>query len=163
MINNTGRCNFSAGEFFRVEEVKMKKGRKLIVSAFAILMFAGALAINASAQTGGRVVIRRVKVRPVAVRHYASPYWGYSNYWGDPYWGYSSFYNPYWNNPYLRYQEQKYYLQRELRSNQRELQKHQQKYSVDGYISPKERKELDDNISDVQKSRQKLREFNRNN
>jgi len=137
----------------------MNMGRKLLVFVFAMFMVVGGLAVSASAQTGGRVVVRRSINRPVVVRRYVSPYWGYRNYWGSPYYGYSSFYDPYWNSPYLRYQDQKFSLQRELAGNQRELAKHQAKYRADGYISDKERKELEDDVRDVQRSRQRLNSF----
>src|SRR4051812_16672862 len=127
----------------------MNKGRKMIGFVFAMLMIGGTLVVSASAQTGGRVVVRRATTRPVIVRRYVRPYWGYRNYWG-----YSNFYDPYWESPYLRYQDQKFYLQSEVAGNQRELQKHQLKYRADGYISDKERRELEDDVRDVQRSRQ---------
>jgi hypothetical protein len=141
----------------------MNKGIKFITLVFAILMIAGTLVVSASAQTGGRVTVRRTITRPVVVRRYVSPYWGYRSYYGSPYWGYSSFYDPYWDSPYLRYQDQKFSLQRELAGNQRELAKHQAKYRADGYISEKERRELADDVRDVQRSRQRLNNFIRRN
>lgn len=140
----------------------MNMGRKLLVFVFAVFMMAGGFAVSAQAQTGGRVVVRRSINRPVVVRRYVSPFWGYRNYWGSRY-GYSSFYDPYWNSPYLRYQDQKFSLQRELAGNQRELAKHQTKYRADGYISDKERRELEDDVRDVQRSRQRLNNFVRRN
>ena len=137
----------------------MNMGRKLLVFVFAMFMVVGGLAVSASAQTGGRVVVRRSINRPVVVRRYVRPYVGYRNYWGSPYYGYSSFYDPYWNSPYLRYQDQKFSLQQELAGNQRELAKHQAKYRADGYISDKERRELEDDVRDVQRSRQRLNSF----
>ena len=127
---------------------------KLPVLIFAVLMFAGVLVTGASAQTGGRIIFRRAVTRPVIVRRYISPYRGYRNYWG-----YSGFYDPYWNSPYLQYQDRKFMLERELAGNLRELSKHRVKYRADGYISDKERRELDDDVRDVQRSRQKLYEF----
>ena len=133
----------------------MNKGKNILTLIFAALMVTGAFVISGPAQT------RRIIVRPVVVRRNVSPYRGYRNYWGSPAWRYSNVYDPYWNDPYLRYQEQRYYLQRELQGNERELQKHEQKYRADGYISPKEQKELADDIRDVQRSRQKLRQYGR--
>ena len=137
----------------------MKYARKALITAFAVLMFGGALALDASAQTrNNRVVIRRpVVVRPIVTR----PYWGYRRW--SPYWGYGGYYDPYWSSPYLRYQEEKYRLESELRGNQRELEKHQFKYRADGVITAKERRELEDDVKDVRESRARLNRFLRNN
>jgi hypothetical protein len=96
--------------------------------------------------------------------YYPSPYWRYrSPYWRARYFGY---YDPFWadfyKTPYERYLEERWYAERELAGNQRELQKHQLKYRADGYISPKEQKELADDIRDVQKARARLNRLNRN-
>ena len=131
-----------------------RKCMTLTVFVFAVLVFVGTLAVGASAQTGGRVVVRRAITRPIVVRRHISPYWGYRNYWG-----YSSYYDPYWNTPYLQYQDRKFMLERELAGNLRELSKHRVKYRADGYIPDKERRELDDDVRDVQRSRQKLYDF----
>ncbi len=136
----------------------MKYAKRAIITAFAILMFGGALALDTSAQTRGRVIIRR----PVVVRPVVRPYWYYNRLY-SPYWGYSRYYNPYWDSPYMRYQEQKFYLERELRGNQRELEEHQAKYRADGIITAKEARELDDDYKDVRESRAKLNRFLRNN
>ena len=118
-------------------------------------MFGGALALDASAQTRrGNSVQRPVIVRRAIVRR---PYWGHrSPYWG---WGYRG----HWDSPYMRYQEQKFYLERELRGNERELAEHRERYGADGMISAKEQRELDDDIKDVRNSRAKLSKFLRNN
>ena len=137
----------------------MNKGMKLTTLVFAIVMIAGTLVMSTPAQTRGRVVVGRSVTRPVVVRRYVRPYWGYRNYYGSPYWGYAGFYDPYYYSPYLRYQDQKFSLQQELAGNQRELAKHQAKYRADGYISDKERRELEDDVRDVQRSRQKLNNF----
>ena len=134
----------------------MKYAKSAILSVFAILMFGGALALDASAQTRGNAVVVR---RPVVVRRVVTrPYWGWGLYRGyrNPYWGYSGFYDPYYDSPYLRYQEQKFYLERELAGNQRELAKHQEKYRRDGVITAKEQRELEDDVKDVRNARAKL-------
>jgi len=140
----------------------MKYGKRILTIVFAMFLFAGALVVSTSAQTG-RVVVRPVVRRPVVVRRYfvRDPFWR-TRYWGSPYWGYSGFYDSYYESPYLRYMDQKYYLQSRVQGNRRELQKHLQKYRADGYISPKEQRELDDDYRDVQKSTQRLNQFNRN-
>jgi hypothetical protein len=141
----------------------MNYRKGILTFVFALILSAGAFAIDASAQTGS-VVIRRGTQRPVVVRRYVSPYWRYRY---DPYWRYSRYYDPFYadfyRSPYERYLEQRYYLERELRGNQRELAEHREKYSRDGYISPKEREELNDDIRDVQKARAKLNNFLRRN
>jgi len=138
----------------------MKYGKTILTIVFAMFLFAGALVSDASAQTG-RVVVRGVVARPVVVRRYVrDPFWR-TRYVGSPYWGYSGFYDPYWDSPYLNYLDQKYYLESRVRGNRSELEKHLRKYRADGYLSPKERKELEDDYRDVQKSVDRLRRFNR--
>lgn len=120
-------------------------------------MIAGGLVYEASAQ-------RRVVVgsrRPVIVRQYVyrDPFWR-TRYWGsNPY--YSGYYNPYFDSPYYRFQEQKFYLERELSGNRRELSEHLRKYRADGVITAKEQRELNDDYKDVRESTEKLRRFNR--
>ena len=141
----------------------MIKGKKILTILFSMFLLAGGLVVSASAQSGGRVVIRRNHTRPLVVRRYIvrDPFWR-ARYWGGPYWGYSSFYDPYWQSPYLQYLDQKYYLEGRVRGNRSELEKHLRKYRADGYISPKERKELDDDYKDLNKSIERLNKFNRN-
>jgi hypothetical protein len=138
--------------FAQIKEVEMKFGKKFLTVAFATFMLAGGLVYEASAQR--RVVTIR---RPVIVRNYVYR----DPFWRTRYYGYSPFYEPYYYSPYLRYQEQRYYLQRELAGNQRELAEHRRKYSRDGVITEKERRELEDDIKDVRKSMAKLRSFSR--
>ena len=127
----------------------MKLGNLFLTLVFALFLSAGAFVSSTEAQ------VRRV-VRPVVVYRpiYARPYWGYRRYY-DPF--YSSFYQ----TPYERYQEERYYAQRELSGNQRELAEHQEKYSRDGVITAKERRELEDDVRDVAKARQRLANLNR--
>lgn len=110
---------------------------------FALFLSAGAFVFSADAQT--RTVYRPVVVyRPVYVR----PYWGYRHY--DPFW------RDMYKTPYERYLEDRWYARRELAGNQRELAKHRERYSADGVITAKERRELEDDIRDVQKARARL-------
>ena len=135
----------------------MKYVKRAIISALAVMMFGGAFALDTSAQSRGKSVSRGGQ-RPVVVRRiYARPYWRYRS----PFWGYGS-YDPYWHSPYLRYQDQKFRLERELRGNRRELAEHQEKYRADGVITAKEQRELDDDIKDVRNSKAKLERFLRN-
>jgi hypothetical protein len=134
----------------------MKNAKRAILTAFAVLMFAGALALDAPAQTRGNTVVRRpVIVRPVVIRQ---PYWGYSAWRSPYYWGY----DPYWSSPYLRYQEEKFYLEQRVRGNERELAKHKEKYQADGVITAKERRELEDDVKDVREARARLNRLLRN-
>jgi hypothetical protein len=139
----------SIGCLLQFKEVKMKFRNLLLTLVFALFLSAGAFVSSAEAQ-------RHRTVRPVVIYRpiYSRPYWGYRRYY-DPF--YSSFYQ----SPYERYQEERYYAQNELAGNQRELAKHREKYSRDGVISAKERRELEDDVRDVQKARQRLANLNR--
>ena len=119
-----------------------------------MLLLFGSAAITVSAQ---RRIVRVVR-RPVVV----SPYYGYN--WYRNRWNrlYDPFYRDlYFSDPYLNAQRQRYYLQQELKGNQRELEKHLKKYRADGVITAKEREELDDDYRDVEKAKRKLAEFDR--
>jgi|SRR4051812_35692714 hypothetical protein len=131
----------------------MRFGKRFLTLIFALFMLTSIYIVSAEAQTRRVVVVRR----PVAVRSYYSPYWR-ARYWGY----YDPFYADLYKSPYERYLEDRWYAQRELSGNQRELQKHLQKYRADGYISPKEQRELDDDVRDVQKARARLNKLNRN-
>ena len=130
----------------------MKYSGKLLTLFFAAFLLIGTIVISTPAQRRGVV---RVYRRPVVVRpyYYYSPlsYW---NYWDNAYYG-----DPYFYDPYLRAQRQKYYLQQELNGNKRELRKHLEKYNADGVITAKEREELEDDYRDVERATRKLREF----
>lgn len=141
----------------------MKYSQKLITLVFAAVLLIGGMVTSASAQRRGvrvinrPVVVRTYVARPYVVRPY---YYGYNRLWNYGY--YDPFYDPYFYDPYLRAQRQRYYLQQELRGNQRELSKHLEKYRADGVITAKERRELDDDYRDVAKAKRKLAEFERN-
>lgn len=137
----------------KIKEAIMKYRNKILTIAFVMFMLAVGFTYETTAQTR-RVV--RVK-RPVIVRNYV-----YSDpFWRSRYYGYSPFYDSFYQSPYQRYAEQRYYLARELAGNRRELAEHQRKYSRDGVITAKERRELEDDIKDVRNSTQKLRSFGR--
>jgi hypothetical protein len=126
----------------------MKFGKKFLTIIFAMFLLAVGLTYEASAQ-------RRVVRRPVIVRTYI---------YRDPFWRsryYDPFYSSYYRSPYMRYQEERYRLQRELTGNQRELSEHLRKYRADGVITAKEQRELDDDYRDVRRSRERLRTFGR--
>jgi DNA-binding LacI/PurR family transcriptional regulator len=126
----------------------MKYGKKFLTIIFVMFLLGVGLTYEASAQ-------RRVVRRPVIVRTYV---------YRDPFWRsryYDPFYSSFYSSPYRRYQEQRYYLQRELAGNQRELAEHLRKYRADGVITAKEQRELNDDYKDVRNSREKLRRFTR--
>src|SRR5262245_41227665 len=116
----------------------MSYGRKIIMIAFVIFMLSAGVVYEVSAQR--RVIAGR---RPVIVRSYVyrDPFWR-SRYWGSP------FYDDYYYSPYRRREEERYYLERELAGNRRELAEHRRKYSADGIITSRERSELDDDVRD---------------
>ena len=140
----------------------MNHSHKFLTFVFAAVLFIGAMIADASAQTrrSVRAVNRPVIVRTYVGRPYYRPYYyGYNRFWNRGF--YDPFYDPYFYDPYLRAQRQRYYLEEELRGNQRELRKHLEKYNRDGVITAKEREELDDDYRDVAKAKRKLQQFNR--
>src|ERR1044072_5905048 len=119
--------------------------KKLFLTlTFAFVFLAGAFVSSSEAQYR-RIIVRR----PVYIR----PYWGYRYY--DPFWA------DMYKSPYERYLEERYYAQRELAGNQRELAKHRAKYGRDGVITEKERRELADDIRDIARARERLARLNR--
>ena len=130
----------------------MKNGKRFLTIFFAMFMLAGGFTYEASAQR--RVIIRR----PVVVRSYVYR----DPFWRSRYYGYGSpYYDSFYLSPYQRYQEERYYAERELAGNQRELAAHQRKYRADGVITAKEARELEDDIKDVRKSQARLRSYGR--
>ena len=127
----------------------MRNKNKFLTLIFAMFLFIGFAAIDASAQRrgGGRVVRRPVIVRQY---YYVRP---------DPFWYWDRWNDAYFYDPYLNARRQQYYLQQQLAGNRRELRKHLEKYRADGVITAKERRELDDDYRDVAKAERKLREF----
>ncbi len=126
--------------------------KRFLTLVFMMFMLGAGLTYEASAQRRGRSVNGQ---RPVIVRTYVyrDPFWR-SRYWGWPY-------DSYYYSPYMRAQEQRYYLRRDLAGNRRELAEHQRKYRADGVITEKERRELEDDIKDVRNSTERLRRFRR--
>lgn len=131
----------------------MKYGKNILTVVFAVLMLTGGLALEGSAQRRGRVIVRPT-TRPIIVRRYIyrDPFW-YDRYYG------SGFYDPYLYDPYYRARQQRYYLERELAGNRRELAEHQRKYRADGLITAKEQRELDDDYRDVANAAARLRRY----
>ena len=138
------------GCLLQFKEVKMKFRNLILTLVFALFLSAGAFVSSVEAQRY-RTVIPVVVYRPI----YRSPFWGYRRYY-DPF--YSSFYQ----TPYERYQEERYYAQNQYRHDQKVLAEHQEKYARDGVLTEKERRKLADDVNDLQKSRTRLARLNRN-
>lgn len=138
----------------------MRSIKRIGVFLIAMIVLMAGMVISASAQRRVRSV-QRVVHKPVIVRrvYWRSPF--YRRYY-DPFYSryYDPFYDPYFYDPYLRARRERAYLEDRVRGNERELRKHREKYGRDGVITAKERRELDDDIRDVQRSRARLREFN---
>jgi hypothetical protein len=117
-----------------------------LISLVAAIFAAGVVTVDA--QYRGRRVI--VVHRPVWHRGFYRPYGFY-----DP------FYDPYFYDPYLRAQREKYYLQQEVKDKRKDLAKHQEKYRSDGYISPKEQEKLMKDRQKYAKAVAKLNKYNR--
>jgi hypothetical protein len=122
----------------------MRYTKRILTFIFAIVLLTGIYAISASAQ-------RRGWHRPVRVYYVQR----------DPFWGFNSWYNPYYYDPYRLEREQRYYAENAARGNKRELDEHLRKYNADGVITAKERKELEDDYKDYNRSVQRLNEYRR--
>jgi hypothetical protein len=124
--------------------------KKIVATVSVTFMLALVFIPDVFGQRRGRKVVRK----PVIVRQYVY----YDPFWQSRYWGH---YGPYAYNPYYRYRDQRYRLERELAGNERELAKHLRKYNADGVITAKERRELDDDFKDVRESRERLSRYSR--
>jgi hypothetical protein len=126
--------------------MKNLKGFIALLSLMGAIVAVGAL--RSDAQVHGRRII--VVHRPIWHGGFYRPYGFY-----DP------FYDPYFYDPYLRAQREKYYLQREVKDKRKDLAKHQEKYRADGYISPKEQEKLMKDRQKYAKAIEKLNKYNR--
>lgn len=123
----------------------MKLLKRIALSGLAVTFLTGMLVFSAPAQTrvtrvhrtsSQPTVVRRVYYYP-RYRRYVDPFWR-GTLW-DPYY-YS--YDPYFYDPYLRTQRDKYYKEKAVRDARRDLAKSREKYGSDGYLTPKEREKL---------------------
>lgn len=126
----------------------MRYRNKILTIAFALFLLSAGFVYETSAQSRIRVIRRPVIVRSYV---YRDPFWR-SRYYGYGY------YDPFYSS-YLRQQEQRYYLERDLEGNRRELAEHLRKYRADGVITAKERRELEDDYKDVADSVRDLRRY----
>jgi len=75
-------------------------------------------------------------VRRVYYQRYYDPFWR-GTLW-DPYYSY----DPYFYDPYLSAQRDKYYKEKAVRDARRKLATHREEYGYDGYLTEKERKKI---------------------
>ena len=117
-----------------------------IISLMAVIFAAGTISSQAQVRGGRRVVI----VRPAFHGGFYRPY-GF----------YNPFYEPYYYDPYLQAQREKYYLQKDVKDKRKDLAKHQEKYGEDGYVTPKEQEKLAKDREKYEKAQAKLNKYNR--
>ena len=121
--------------------------KTLLASAFGIILFAGIGAMETLAQEKPR---DEKPQRPIIVRYY----------YPDPFWSWNRWqYDPYFYDPYLRERRERYYLRDEVRDARSELNEHLEEYGSDGIITAEERRELDDDYSDLNEALSELEEF----
>src|SRR6266700_1916819 len=98
---------------------------KRITASTSLLVFL--FVLGAAVNTQGQIRTRRVVVVQRPFFH--------TGFW-RPYGYYDPFYDPYFYDPYLRAQREKYYLRQEVREKSNAIAKQQRKYRETG--SPKE-------------------------
>lgn len=118
-----------------------------IISLMVVVFAAGAISSQAQVRGGRRIVIVN---RPV----WHSGFYGHRGFY-DP------FYDPYFYDPYLQAQREKYYLREDVKDKRKDLAKHQEKYREDGYLSPKEQEKLAKDREKYEKAQAKLNKYNR--
>ena len=118
-----------------------------IISLVASLFAIGSVSTQAQVRTTRVIVIQR-------------PFF-HTGFW-RPYGFYDPFYDPYFYDPYLRAQREKYYLRQDVKNKREHLAKVQRKYRKDGYLSPKEQEKLMKDRLKYEKAVAKLNNFNRN-
>ena len=126
----------------------MRYIKRLGLISFALFLLLSGMVVSAEAQNRGRVVRR-----PIIVRHYGwrNPFW-YSRGWM---WN-----DPYYYDPYLREQRDRYYKEKAVKDASKKLDKDQAKYASDGVVTAKEREKLDKRQRDYSKAMDKLNKFN---
>jgi hypothetical protein len=127
----------------------MKYAKRFGIIISVLIFVFSIMAMNVSAQT--RRVIR--VHHPVHVHRY----WRYDPFWSSSLWGY----DPYFYDPYLRDQRDKYYKEKAVRDASKKLSKDRTKYQSDGVITAKEQEKLMKRRHDYEKAVAKLNKFNR--
>src|SRR5262245_32814564 len=122
----------------RYQGVYMRSVKHFVFPGFIIALLIASSYITGSAQR--RVVVttgpRPVVVRRVYYNRFYDPFWR-GTLW-DPYYTY----DPYFYDPYLRAQRDKYYKEKAVRDARRKLAKHREEYGYDGYLTEKEKKKI---------------------
>ena len=129
----------------------MRYAKRFVIFLFALFLLLSTYVVSVSAQ--GR---RTVRV-PVVIRNYVyrDPFWYSRNSWFDI--------DPYWSDPFLREQRERYYLEDAVRDAQTKLAKDTEKFLEDGYITAKEREKMIKNHEKYAKAVRKLDELYRDN
>lgn len=121
----------------------MRYTKRIIIFIFAIFLLVGMASVATSAQTRKHRVVRYYYVQP-------DPFWSWNSHWNDPY----------YYDPYLREQRARYYKQRDVRDKRDDLAEDREKYSSDGYLSPKEQKKLAKAERKYREAVEDLRDYN---
>lgn len=128
----------------------MNYRKRLGVLIFSLLVAGGIFTVGAS-DASAQNSVRRVVYRPVFIRR---PY--VYRGWYDP------FYDPYFGDPYLNERRNRYYAEERLERERRDMVEHREKYSADGYIDDKERKQMISDREQLAKAQRDLRRYRRN-
>jgi hypothetical protein len=139
----------------------MKLLRRIVLSGLAVTFLTGMMVVAASAQT--RVRLIRSTSQPTIVRRvYYRPYY-YDPFWRGTLWDpYGFWNNPYYYDPYLAERRTRYYKEKAVRDARRNFAKDREKYSSDGYITPKEQERLAKAQRKYDKAVESLNKYNRN-
>ncbi len=129
----------------------MKYTKRIITIISSLFILLGGLVISAEAQTGSRRVQRPIIVRHYWVRRPNFSRWGWYDRW----------YDPYFYDPYLRERRERYYLEKDVREERKDLREDREKYMRDGVITDKEREKLAKQEAKLQKAINKLNKFRR--
>lgn len=128
----------------------MRYTKRFAIILSTVFIFLSGLAISAEAQSNSSMKVRR----PIIIRNYwvHNPWysrWGWYDRWNDPY-----FYDP-----YLRVQRERYYKEKDVREARKDLREDQEKYAKDGVITAKEREKLMKRERKLSERIAKLNEF----
>lgn len=123
----------------------MKYAKRIGLFTSAIVLGLVFMSVSASAQVRVGVQFGRGYYRPRVVSRVfvPDPFW-YNGYYGDPYW--------------RTRRSERYYDRESVGIARRRLNKDEDKYYADGYISPKEQKKLDSDHYKLSRDRRRLRD-----
>lgn len=120
----------------------MRYTKKLTLFASAIVLGLAFMAADASAQIRVGVNLGGGYYRPHYVRRYYAPVYPVYGYYG----------NPYWNNG----RSERYYDKQSFRTAKHRLNKDEEKYYSDGYVTPKEQEKLSSDYYKLNRDRRRL-------